>query len=162
MSTQRHFCSCAVLFLIILFDTTDSRAAQEQHITLQRHVFQKKLAASPVQEHSQITHQKGIVIPCGGARQLANAYVGLLTIRNYLSCDLPVEIAYYGTNEMDDHHKALFQVRGVVMHSHVHWQVADSVIRWTSTGYTHHCTGRPVFSQTIGVQNRVSCGRLCF
>lgn len=161
MST-RHFCICAVLFLIILFDTTCSRRTQEQHISLQRHVFQEKLASSPVQEHSQITHQKGIVIPCGGARQLANAYVGLLIIRNYLSCDLPVEIAYYGTNEMDDQNKALFQVRGVVMRSYVHWQVADSVVRSTSAGYPHHCTGRPVFSQTVKVQNRVSCERLCF
>lgn len=104
----------AVLILFTLFGTTCSRATREQHIATQRHIIQEELASSSVQEHSQITYQKGIVIPCGGARQLANAYVGLLTIRNYLSCDLPVEIAYYGSSEMDDHHKALFQVRGVL------------------------------------------------
>ena len=86
---------------------------------MQRHVLQKNLASPTVQEHSQITHQKGIVIPCGGARQLANAYVGLLIIRNYLSCNLPVEITYYGSNEMDDYHKALFQVRGALTCSEV-------------------------------------------
>lgn len=105
---QRHVCSCAVL-LITLFGTL--RAAQQQHIALQRHVFQQNLASSSVLQHSQITHQKGIVIPCGGARQLASAYVTLLMIRNYFSCTLPVEVAYYGSHEMDDHHEALFQVR---------------------------------------------------
>lgn len=97
------------MLLITLFGT-HSRAAQQQHIALQRHVFQQNLASSSVLQHSQITHQKGIVIPCGGARQLASAYVTLLMIRNYFSCNLPVEVAYYGSHEMDDCHEALFQV----------------------------------------------------
>lgn len=108
MSMQRHICSCAVL-LITLFGTT-LRAAQQQHIALQRHVFQQHLASLSVLQTSQITHQKGIVIPCGGARQLASAYVTLLMIRNYFSCNLPVEVAYYGSHEMDDYHATLFQV----------------------------------------------------
>ena len=85
---------------------------------MQRHVLQRRLASLTLEDHSEITYQKGIVIPCGGARQLANAYVGLLIIRNYLSCDLPVEIAYYGSNEMDDYNKALFQVRAYLRAVH--------------------------------------------
>lgn len=117
MSTQQHVCSCVVLFLITLVGTACSGSDWQQHISLQRDDLQNKMASASIQQHSRITHQKGIVFPCGGARQLANAYVGLLIIRNDLFCDLPVEIAYYGTNEMDDYHKALFQVGGVVVHS---------------------------------------------
>ena len=108
----------AVLFLFTLLGTTCSRDTREQHIAMQRHVLQRRLASLTLEDHSEITYQKGIVIPCGGARQLANAYVGLLIIRNYLSCDLPVEIAYYGSNEMDDYNKALFQVRAYLRAVH--------------------------------------------
>ena len=42
---------------------------------------------------------RGIVIPGGGAKQLANVWVLLRTLR-WLGCTLPVEIMYVGSSEM--------------------------------------------------------------
>jgi hypothetical protein len=42
---------------------------------------------------------RGIVIPGGGIKQLANVWVLLRTLR-WLGCNLPVEIMYVGTSEM--------------------------------------------------------------
>ncbi|KAL0026151.1 hypothetical protein WJX79_005452 [Trebouxia sp. C0005] len=40
---------------------------------------------------------------------LANAYVGVKVIRDYLACDLPIEIAYFGEHEIDSYHEHLFR-----------------------------------------------------
>ena len=67
---------------------------------------------SSVKEFSQVTFQKGIVLLCRGTSdgQLADAYVAVRMIRDHISCDLPIEIAYYGTDELDSYHRSLFQV----------------------------------------------------
>ena len=109
MSVQ-HVCSCVVL-LFTLFGTACSDDAEV--LTQERHRLSNKLASSPIQKPSRIKYQQGIVIPCGGASQLANAYVALRVIRDFLLCELPVEISHYGAHEIDDYHRTLFQVRAV-------------------------------------------------
>ena len=76
-------------------------------------MFESHLLSLSQQDSHPHRHEQGIIFPCGGTRQLANAYVGLRVIRNYFSCNLPVEIAYYGVHEMDDYHRALFQVQAL-------------------------------------------------
>ena len=109
MSAQQHSCWIALLFGLIRIVCSDSDRVQQ--IIADRHTFETQLAALLDQSSAEDRHQQGIIVPCGGAGQLANAYVSLRVIRNYFSCNLPVEIAYYGAHEMDDYHRSLFQVR---------------------------------------------------
>jgi len=98
-----------VLFVIVIVHSA-ATATNLQRIVLDRHVFNHTYAAYALHGLSQVKEQKGIVFPCGGTKQLANAYVGARVIRDYLLCDLPIEIAYYGAHEMDTYHESLFKV----------------------------------------------------
>jgi hypothetical protein len=98
-----------VLFVLVVVHSA-ATATKLQRIILDRHVFKDTYAAYALHDISQIKEQKGIVFPCGGTKQLANAYVGARVIRDYLLCDLPIEIAYYGAHEMDAYHESLFKV----------------------------------------------------
>lgn len=112
MSAWQHVCSWGVLVLFVVVGTTasdSSEAARLKTIVLDRQILQKQLLFDQHNASFETSQSRGIVFPCGGARQLANAYVGLRVIRNYHLCDLPVEIAYYGSHEMDDYHRTLFQ-----------------------------------------------------
>jgi len=108
MATQ--CCSYAWLLLTLLITAEEEVAATRvQQMILDRHVFRDKYFSSALQGITQVKQQRGIIFPCGGAKQLANAYVGSRVIRDYLACDLPIEIAYYGAHEMDAYHKSLFE-----------------------------------------------------
>lgn len=98
-----------LLLLLITADPTVG-AHKVQRIISDRHLFQNMYVSSPLPEIAQVTEQKGIVFPSGGTKQLANAYVAARVIRDYLACDLPIEIAYYGAHELDAYHQTLFQV----------------------------------------------------
>ena len=98
-----------LLFLLVLAHAA-ATATKLQRIILDRHVFKETYAARVLHDVLQVKEQKGIVFPCGGTKQLANAYVGARVIRDYLLCDLPIEIAYYGAHEMDAYHESLFKV----------------------------------------------------
>ena len=120
MSVRPHFCCWSVLLLFVAVGTSasdPSEAARVQQIVLDRQILQKQLLFNQDVTRFETSHHRGIVFPCGGARQLANAYVGLRVIRNYHLCDLPVEIAYYGSHEMDDYHRFLFQVNSGTLSS---------------------------------------------
>ena len=99
-------------WLLLLLITADPMvgAHKVQRIILDRHLFQNMYFSSTPPEIAQVTEQKGIVFPSGGTKQLANAYVAARVIRDYLACDLPIEIAYYGAHELDTYHQTLFQV----------------------------------------------------
>ncbi|KAA6428608.1 MAG: hypothetical protein FRX49_01483 [Trebouxia sp. A1-2] len=97
-----------VLFVIVVVHSA-ATATKSQRIILDKHVFKDTYAAYALHDISQVKEQKGIVFPCGGTKQLANAYVGARVIRNYLHCNLPIEIAYYGAHEMDTYHESLFK-----------------------------------------------------
>lgn len=105
-----------VLLPLLLLARTGSlvKADRLQHVILDRDIFQNKYSTPILQDLSQIREQRGIVIPCGGGKMLANAYVAARVVRNYLACDLPIEIAYYGEHEMDAYHKSLFAVSSAV------------------------------------------------
>ena len=108
-----HTSNYACLLLLLLLGTTRSlvKANRLQRIILDRNIFQNKYTSPVLQDLSQIKEQRGIVFPCGGGKMLANAYVAVRVVRDYLACHLPIEIAYYGEHEIDAHHKSLFEVR---------------------------------------------------
>lgn len=105
-----------VLLPLLLLARTGSlvKAERLQHVILDRDIFHDKYPTPILQDLSQIREQRGIVFPCGGGKMLANAYVAARVVRNYLACDLPIEIAYYGEHEMDAYHKSLFAVSSAV------------------------------------------------
>ena len=103
-------CSCAYV-LLLLANTHVVLTDELQRIVSDRLSLQNLYASTVQQGLPQVRQQRGIVIPSGGGQMLANAYVGVKVIRDYLACDLPIEIAYFGEHEIDSYHEHLFRVR---------------------------------------------------
>jgi len=107
-------CSCACLLLLLANTQHAVKANELQRIVSDRISLQHVYSSGVQQDVTQVRQQRGIVIPSGGGQMLANAYVATRVIRNYLACDLPIEIAYFGEHEIDAYHKHLFTVRSAV------------------------------------------------
>ena len=56
-------------------------------------VMQEWLARRRGTELPKASAKRGIVVPAGGANQLANAFANLFVLRHQLHCDLPVTIS---------------------------------------------------------------------
>lgn len=65
-----------------------------------------RLKDQPGVEHAS----QGIVIAAGKSMRLANAYVTLRVLRDHMQSTLPVEIWYFGAEEMDANTKATLEV----------------------------------------------------
>lgn len=118
-------CSCACLSLLLASIHSFVMANELQRIVSDRQSLQSSLSSAAQQNVTQVKAQKGIVIPCGGGQMLANAYVAARVLRNYLECDLPIEIAYFGEHEIDAYHQHLFMVRSAVSLLSEHMQQAE-------------------------------------
>jgi hypothetical protein len=59
--------------------------------------YVKTFAAS----FDQPGHRRGVLITAGGRDMLANALITIRILRHHLDCNLPVEVVYYGKNELE-------------------------------------------------------------
>jgi hypothetical protein len=62
---------------------------------------------------------RGILLVGGGLSQTAHMWLTVTVLRNVLKCELPVEIAYYGEEEMSKQAASDFQVRSLQIVTHV-------------------------------------------
>lgn len=51
----------------------------------------------------------------GGSKQLINTWVSLRALREQLHCDLPVELIYFGPDEMPSSIQQLFQASFILL-----------------------------------------------
>ena len=101
----------AVLLLLNLVVSKKPFAGTSaKDIVLDRRHFENKYVEPSWQDLSHVREPRGILFPSGGIQRLANTYLAVRVLRDHLHCELPIEVAHFGEEEMDPYHRSLFQV----------------------------------------------------